>query len=167
MLPKEHRSFFYSLKKYKMKTSELNTQAKKIVSGILIIMLIISLVSCSTKAMFLTSSVVPAAEGFVKVKRDKNKNYVIQVHISNLAGVERLQPPKKTYIVWMLTDGQLTKNIGRLNSSDNLKATFETVTSFKPVQIFITAEDNESAQYPGEQEVLSTGKFWNDQQSNL
>ena len=123
-------------------------------------MMVFSFVSCSTKALFLTSTVVPAARGYVKIKMDKNKNYDIQIHISELAGVDRLQPPKKTYVVWMLTDEQLTKNIGQVTSSNNLRVSFKTVSSFKPVKIFITAEDNESAQYPGTQVVLSTGNIW-------
>ena len=146
-----------------MKAPELKTQTKNFFLGILMTMMIFSFISCSTKAIFLTSSVVPAAEGYVKVKKDNNNNYVIQMQISNLAGVERLQPAKQTYVVWMVTDQGITKNIGRANSSNNLKVSFETVSSFKPIQIFITAEDNESAQYPGEQVVISTEKFWSNQ----
>jgi len=146
-----------------MKAPELKTQTKNFFLGILTTMMIFSFISCSTKALFLTSSVVPAAEGYVKVKKDKNNNYVIQMQISNLAGVERLQPAKQTYVVWMVTDQGITKNIGRVNSSNNLKVSFETVSSFKPTQIFITAEDNESAQYPGDQVVISTEKFWSNQ----
>ena len=146
-----------------MKATESKTGSKNFFFGILTTMMIFSFVSCSTKALFLTSSVVPAAKGQVNVKKDKNNNYVIQMKISNLAGVERLEPVRQTYVVWMLTDQGLTKNIGRVNSSNNLKVSFKTVSSFKPTQIFITAEDNESAQYPSEQVVLSTAKFWNNQ----
>jgi hypothetical protein len=60
----------------------------------------------------------------------------------------------------MTTDQQLTKNIGLVNSSGNLKVSFKTVSSFKPVKIFITAEEDESAQYPGDQIVLSTENIW-------
>jgi hypothetical protein len=145
-----------------MKALELKHQMKNFSSGIFIAMMICSLASCSTKAMFLTSSVVPAARGSVKVKTDKNKNYVIQMQISNLAEVERLQPAKKTYVVWMQTDGNITKNIGRVNSTRKLKVSFKTVTSYKPIKIFITAEDNESAEYPDEKIVLTTENFWKD-----
>jgi hypothetical protein len=140
---------------------EIRKPGNKYLSYFLTIMMIFSLASCSTKALFQTSTVVPAAKGYVKVKTDKNNNYVIQMQISNLAGVERLQPVRQTYVVWMLTDQQITKNIGRLNSSNNLKASFETVSSFKPIKIFITAEDDENVQYPGEQVVLSTDTFTN------
>jgi hypothetical protein len=101
----------------------------------------------------------------VNIKVDKNKNNVIDVHLTDLAEVQRLQPARQTYVVWMLTDHEITKNIGQIKSSTGmmkkqLKASFETVSSFKPVKIFITAEDNADIQYPGNQIVLETDKFF-------
>ena len=120
--------------------------------------------SCARKISFQTSTFVPAAEGTVKVKKDKNNNYRISVAISNLAEPTRLQPSKNTYVVWMDTDNNRIKNIGQINSStgflsQKLKASFETVSSFKPIKIFITAEDDAAIQYPGMQVVLSTDHF--------
>lgn len=120
--------------------------------------------SCARKVSFQTSSVVPAAQGKVKVKKDDNNNYGIKISISNLAEPDRLQPPKKTYVVWMETPDNGTKNIGQINSSkgflsSKLKASFETVSSFKPVKIFITAEDDAAIQYPGMEVILSTSNF--------
>ena len=147
-----------------MKTTRLNDLKKNILLGIFAIMIVFSLSSCATSVSFLTSSVVPAARGTVKVKRDNNKNYVIQISLTDLAEATKLQPSKLTYIVWMITDRQLTKNIGQLNSSKGfmskqLKGSFKTVSSDKPVQIFITAEDDAGIQYPGPEVILSTEKF--------
>jgi hypothetical protein len=147
-----------------MKTTRLNDLKKNILLGIFAIMIVFSLSSCATSVSFLTSSVVPAARGTVKVKKDNNKNYVIQISLTDLAEATKLQPSKLTYIVWMITDRQLTKNIGQLNSSKGfmskqLKGSFKTVSSDKPVQIFITAEDDAGIQYPGTEVVLSTEKF--------
>jgi hypothetical protein len=124
-----------------------------------------SLSACTKKIAFLTSSVVPAARGYVYIKTDKNKNNVIDVHLTELAEVQRLQPARQTYVVWMLTDHDITKNIGQIKSSTGmmskqLKASFETVSSFKPVKIFITAEDNADIQYPSSLIVLETDKFY-------
>ena len=147
-----------------MKATRLNNLKKTIFLGILTIMIVFSFNSCATSVSFLNSSVVPAAQGSVKVKRDSNKNYVIQISLTDLAEVTRLQPSKLTYIVWMVTDRDLTKNIGQLNSSKGfmskqLKGSFKTVSSDKPVKIFITAEDDASIQYPGSMVVLSTDRF--------
>jgi hypothetical protein len=142
----------------------LNNIRKNIVLGIFAVIIVFLVNSCATSVSFLNSSVVPAAQGSVKIKTDNNKNYVIQISLSNLAESTRLQPSKLTYIVWMVTDRELTKNIGQLNSSKgfmskSLKGSFKTVSSDKPVKIFITAEDDASIQYPGTPVVLSTDKF--------
>ncbi len=120
--------------------------------------------SCATKHAFSTSSVVPAAEGSVKIKKDKNKNYNVDLSTIRLADSKRLNPPKEMYVVWMETESNGTKNIGQLKTSSSLlsntlKSSLKTVTPYKPVRIFITAEDNADLQYAGGQIVLDTGNF--------
>lgn len=147
-----------------MKMTQLNPFTKNALLGIFTILAIFTFSSCAKKMAFLTSPVVPAARGYVKVKNDNNKNYVIQIELSDLAEVTRLSPAKQTYVVWMVTDKEATKNIGKINSSTSmmsskLKASFETVSAMKPTKIFITAEDDASIQSPGMQVVLSTDRF--------
>jgi len=142
-----------------MITTETNFLTKTMfLLGMLAIMAF-SMSSCTKKISFLTSSVVPAAEGQIAVKSDKNNNYVIQIEVTNLADVNRLQPPKNSYVVWLETDRGQARNIGGIVISNNLKASFETVSSFKPIRIFITAEENENTQYPGPMVVLTTNRF--------
>jgi len=154
----------YFINKNKMKTTRLFLMMKNIFLGILTTMLILSFTTGARKMVFLTSSVVPAAKGYVKLKRDTNKNNVIKIHISNLAEVSRLQPSKQTYVVWMVTDQGKTENIGQLKStksllSKQLKASFETISSSRPIKIFITGENDGSIQYPASLVVLSTSEF--------
>jgi hypothetical protein len=124
----------------------------------LMLMILFSLSACATKASFLTSFIVPAATGDVTVNSDKNNNYVIQIKLAGLAEAERLQPSKQTYVVWLETDHSAAKNLGQITIS-NLKASFETVSSFKPIRIFITAENDPAITYPGTQVVLTTDRF--------
>jgi len=136
----------------------------RIAIGLIAFVVIISFNACAEKVNFQTSTVVPAARGFVKVTRDNNKNYVIHLQLANLAEVDRLQTAKGTYVVWMITDKEETKNIGLLNSStgmfsNKLTASFETSSSTRPKQIFITAEDDGAIQYPGNEIILSTDRF--------
>lgn len=119
--------------------------------------------ACARKMNFTRSVVVPAAEGNVKIKKDKNNNYAIDVSVLHLADVKKLQPPKQTYVVWMQTRDHGTKNIGQLKSSSGLlskalKASLSAVTSFQPTGFFITAEESGDIQYPGGQTVLITQK---------
>ncbi len=142
-----------------MKASMRKVLPTYFVSAALVAMLVLSISACAKKTSFLTSSVVPAARGTVVVKTDKNKNYVVQVQLSGLAEVERLQPDKQAYVVWMLTDQQTTKNLGQIQSASNLKASFETTTPFKPVKVFITAEHDADISYPGTHMILTTANF--------
>lgn len=147
-----------------MKPTRFNTMVKNMLLGIFAMMILFSFDSCTKKENFLNSAIVPAARGFVQVRRDRNKNFVIKVVLSDLAEVQRLQPPKQSYVVWMLTDQGITKNMGRLNSSTGLfsktlKASFRTVSTFNPSKIFITAEDDASIQYPVGQIIITTDRF--------
>jgi cell division protein FtsL len=142
-----------------MKTAKLNTLSKTFLTGILATAMLFVFSSCAKKITFLTSSVVPAAEGQITVKNDKNNNYNIQMQITNLADIERLQPAKKSYVVWMETMDNLPKNIGRISSSKKLKVDFNTVSTMRPTKIFITAEEDETSQYPGSMVVLTTDRF--------
>jgi hypothetical protein len=142
-----------------MKTTKLNFLTRTMAFLGLAAIMVFAFHSCAQKAAFLTSSVVPAAEGTVTIKSDKNENYSIKMDITNLADVERLQPPKKSYVVWLESSQGTPRNVGRIITSDRLKVSFETVTSQKPTRLFITAEENENAQYPGSMVVLTTGRL--------
>jgi ribosomal protein S9 len=121
-------------------------------------------VSCSRKISFATSTVVPAAEGTVKVKKDNNNNYAIKVDVRNLAEPNRLPQPQNVYVVWIETERNGTQNLGQLNTSSGLfsnalKASLETVTAYKPIRLFITGENEANVTYPGNYVVLNTTTF--------
>lgn len=113
---------------------------------------------------FVTSTVVPEAEGSVKVRKDKNKNYEIDIHVDHLADPQKLTPSKKTYIVWIETKEGGAKNIGQLHTGHSMlskakKADISAVSSYKPSRVFISAEDNPAIDTPGTQIVLTTETF--------
>jgi hypothetical protein len=149
-----------------MKTGTMANLAKNIFIAVFTTMILFSLTSCVTKAKFESSSVVPGAQGFVKIKKDKNKNYTVQMKVQNLASSTMLTPAKRTYVIWLVSDQNETKNLGQFNTSSKLfsrklNASFETVTSYKPTKLFITAEDEATVQYPGGELVLTTNSFTN------
>ena len=128
---------------------------------VLAVLFLFATTSCSTKLKFANSTVVPAAQGSVKVSKDDNGNYELDLNILHLTEPSRLSPPKELYVIWMETENNGTKNIGKLKSetgffSSTLKASFHTVTSFKPQRIFLTAENDAAIQSPGPQVVLTT-----------
>ena len=120
--------------------------------------------SCAKKIVFQPSDIVPAATGKVKIKKDDNNNYSINLDIRNLADSKRLTPSQNTYVVWIMTRENGVKNIGQIKSSSGLfsskmKASLKAVTPFEPTRVFITAERNKDIPYPGTQEILTTRSF--------
>ncbi|MDZ7740012.1 MAG: hypothetical protein U5K32_13300 [Bacteroidales bacterium] len=147
-----------------MKTQKIKKFATGMLFSILLVSMMSFVTSCAQKIIFLRSSVVPAAEGTVTVKQDKNNNYLIKVEIEDLAEVERLQSTRQTYVVWMESDKGNTENLGQLKSAKSIfskqkTASLETVSSFKPVRIFVTAENGINVRFPGEPIILTTDIF--------
>lgn len=144
----------------KTNTSYILNVLLTVVSSILVL----SFSSCSQKANFLISNVVPAAKGSVTVSKTKNDNYEVSVQLTDLADPGRLQPAKSLYVVWMETGNNPTQNIGQIKTSSgflskNMKSSFKTTSSSRPTKIYITAEDDSSIQYPHGVVVLTTANF--------
>lgn len=106
------------------------------------------LTSCASTTKFPVSSVTPAAIITADVKKNKSNNFTIAVNAQNLASAERLTPPKKTYVVWIETKDKGLVNIGQLNGKNGKSSSLETLSSFEPMGIVITAEDEGSVSYP-------------------
>ena len=116
------------------------------------------------KVSFNTSTVVPNAEGTVKVKKDNNGNYNIEIDVENLPDPKKLTPSKKIYVAWVETNEKRAKNIGQMKSSSSLlskmkKASIKAVSIQKPTKVFITAEDDGGVDEPGSVIVLTTNEY--------
>lgn len=131
---------------------------------ILPLLAILLVTACTRKMNFSQSQIVPGAEGSVKVKKDKNGNYALNVRLIHLAPPQKLQPPGNVYVVWMETSERRTQNLGQLKSASNflnraLSASLQTVSTFEPRRIFITSEDDAAISYPRGREILTTSNF--------
>lgn len=142
-----------------MKNIFVKSKSSSILFTVYLFVILIGISSCAKKSMFMVSPVQPAARGFVEVKKDNNNNYHIKIDLSSFAESNRLSPPKTHYVVWLVSGSNINKNIGQIKPSNNLKASFETVSTTKPTKIFITAEDDPSLQYPGTMVVLTTERL--------
>ena len=144
-----------------MKTSFFKSDTSNVLLLFSMLCIVIVFASCARKMTFAASRVAPAAEGHVKIKKDKNNNYSINLKVKNLADPRRLTPSRRTYIVWMETQRDGTRNIGNLRTSSaflskTLKSSLSTVTPYKPTGFFITAENSESPTYPNGEVVIRT-----------
>ncbi len=134
---------------------------KTIKSAAVALLLVFALSSCATKMNFLNSSVVPAATGEVKAKKDKNNNYDLTVTVNNLAEPENLSPSRNVYIVWMESDRKELKKLGQIKVSTGtfnkaLRGELNTTSNVRPDKVFITAERNDDVQNPVGETVLTT-----------
>ena len=120
---------------------------------ILPLILMFLIPSCITITKFPVSTVTPATEITAKITKDKQNNFVIQITANYLASIERLSPPKRTFVVWIVTKENGVKNIGLLNNENAKKSTLKTLSAFEPVEIFITAEDAGSISAPSGIEI--------------
>jgi hypothetical protein len=144
-----------------MKTNNFKLTCLACIVGVIFVF---STSSCALKTQFLTSTVVPAAQGTVQVHINKNKNYVIEINISHLSPSTRLTPPSNAYVVWLIDNEHNSINLGRLNSSSNFMSTnlnvkFDAVSGSKPIKIVITAENNPTTKYPSFSTVVLTTDY--------
>ncbi len=124
--------------------------------NLLLVSVLVFLTSCATTAKFPVSSITPAAEITAKKKQDKNNNYIIEVTAKNLASADRVDPSKKNYNVWIVTENNGTKNAGMLFNKNAKTASLKTSTPFDVKEIFITAEDQGDYSYPVGVEISRT-----------
>lgn len=119
----------------------------------------IMLSSCAKKVVFPTSQVLPAADAVVKIDKNDNNNYELKLEVENMAQPDRLNPPRKTYVVWMVSERNGTINMGNLKINRKLNGSIEAVTPFKPICFFITAEEEQDVDSPSTQVVLNSENF--------
>ena len=119
----------------------------------------IMLSSCAKKVVFPTSQVLPAADAIVKIDKNDNNNYELKLEVENMAQPDRLNPPRKTYVVWMVSERNGTINMGNLKINRKLNGSIEAVTPFKPICFFITAEEEQDVDSPSTQVVLNSENF--------
>ena len=121
--------------------------------SILLSVLILLMTTCATVVKFPVSSVEPASDITAKIKNDKQKNFVIEVTANYLASAERLSPPKKMYIVWIVTKENGISNIGQMKNDNAQKMKLQTLSAFEPQEIFITAENEGTTTFPSGIEI--------------
>ncbi|MEI6754385.1 MAG: hypothetical protein WCK78_14615 [Paludibacter sp.] len=121
-----------------------------------ILALTLGMSSCANMVKFPISNVTPAADITATMSQDNNGNYKISVTAKNLAAVERLNPPKTAYVVWIVTEKDGVRNIGKMLNKNAQTTNLETLTPFKFSEVFITAEDQVDASYPTGLEISRT-----------
>ena len=113
------------------------------------------LFSCSSTTQFPVSDTVPGAHIEAKLSEDENDNTEIEITADHLANPERLSPSKNLYVVWVVTETGMVKNVGKLIQDGRKKVKLDVLTPFKVKEIFITAEEDGNVTKPGKMLITS------------
>jgi len=98
---------------------------------------------------------VPAATGIVKVQRDKdNGDIKLDIKVDHLARPSSLTPSANDYLVWIRPNGGEASKKGAIGVDKNLSGELRVETVSRDFDVFITAEQSDSATFPSSVEVL-------------
>lgn len=99
---------------------------------------------------------VPAAEGTVTVRTEKNGNQSVEVKVEHMAPPERAFQGASTYVVWLIPpNGGTPQNMGVLTTGEDLKGTLRVQTPYKTFDILVTAEGSATVTTPSGNRALS------------
>jgi hypothetical protein len=100
---------------------------------------------------------VPAAVGTVKIHKDKdNGDTKVDIKVDHLARPSSLTPSADLYLVWIRPNGGEALKQGAIGVDKNLSGELKVETVSKDFDLFITAEQSDSAAFPSNVEVLRT-----------
>ncbi|MCU1297935.1 MAG: hypothetical protein JWO91_2213 [Acidobacteriaceae bacterium] len=97
---------------------------------------------------------IPAAVGKAHLNKEKNGNLKLELQVHHLAKPSALTPARQAYVVWIQPRGKDPQNQGVLKLDDKLEGKFENTVSNQDFEVFITAEDNPTAESPSEPKLL-------------
>ena len=120
----------------------------------LTIALLCTIAYAAKKYPMTASSIVPGARAQAEIGKDDNGNTKLKMTVEHLANPANLTPPTAGYVVWLRERSGESENQGQLKMDKNLRAKFETVTSFKSFDVFVTAEQDFKTKGPTGPEVL-------------
>lgn len=128
---------------------------KLLIPAILLLSLLAT-ISCGGRRIPIVpaTTLVPAADGSVKMGTDSNGNTSVELNVKHLAKPESLTPPATSYVVWFQSSGTAPQNKGVLRVDDELEGNFKAVTPFKVFALMVTAENDPRASSPSSTVIL-------------
>lgn len=128
----------------------------RVIKSLVIIGAVVFMTSCASTAKFPVSEITPAADISAKIKKQGKPNYLVTITANNLAAADRLNPAKKFFVIWAVSEAGITRNVGHFTQKNAVKATYKASFPYQPVEIFITAEDEEGLCAPAGIEISRT-----------
>lgn len=111
------------------------------------------LASCASTVKFPVSEQAPAADITAKTKKQGANNYLVTIKAINLADSKRLNPSKEIYIIWAISEAGVIRNVGHFTQKNAETATYKASFPYQPMEIIITAENEEGLCQPEGTEI--------------
>lgn len=128
---------------------------------LLVVAVCFGFVACSSTGTIRkleTSSVIPGAQGELKVSEGDNRNTKLELEVKHLAKPTALPTGASSYVVWVRpfsATGE-AQNLGALRVDDDLTGRLESVTPFPQFSLFVTAESASTVTRPSGDPLLWT-----------
>jgi hypothetical protein len=139
-----------------MKMDRLVVRRGKLIGvlrGLAVVGLMVVVGACGNSVKFPISTVTPAADIVAVRSHDGNGNSMIRITARNLAAVDRIESPNKAYVVWIVTERDGSRNIGKLMNRNSRTARLETLIPANATEVYITAEEDGEAIMPSGIEI--------------
>jgi hypothetical protein len=120
----------------------MQTKNKRICWVLFLLLMVMVTTSCANRFQFPISSITPAADIVAVRSHDSNENTILRISAKNLAAVDRIASPKKAYVVWIVTERDGARNIGKLMNRNSMTVKMETLIPNYSTEVFITAEED-------------------------
>ncbi|MGJ3233572.1 hypothetical protein [Marivirga sp.] len=124
-----------------------------LIKNLAIIWILFIFTACADTIEFPVSDVTPAADITATIKKQGEPNYLVTIDANNLAAPGRLKNPKKLYVIWAVSESGIVRNVGHFKQENAEKATYKASFPYKPVEVFITAENKEGNCVPDGVEI--------------
>ncbi len=117
--------------------------------------------SSSGGTPMMASPRMPAAQGTVSVKDADNGNVKLGVEVKHMAAPDKVATGANSYVVWLKplatgNDNEAPQNLGALAVNKDEEGKFDTTTSYRQFDIFVTAEPQPGSLAPTGEQLLST-----------
>jgi muconolactone delta-isomerase len=118
--------------------------------------LTLAVASCATTMDMQTSQAIPAAQGEVKVRDQRDGNARVDVRVRHLAPPQQLARDGTHYVVWVqpLDRRGDPQNLGVLSVGDNREGRLRGTTPFEQFELFVTLEPDDRASEPTGERLL-------------
>jgi hypothetical protein len=99
---------------------------------------------------------LPAAEGKVRVRVDRDDNHIVELAFEHLAPAKQAFAGTAMYVLWLVPDGGAPQCVGVIEVDGELHAALTLTTPYEDFDLVVTAEQHGAPRWPSENWAFTT-----------